>query len=672
MALLDLATGSLVADPAEVATLLEPTADAGALAAAAGGNAGPIAIRFPTFGDGRGISLAVLLRERHGFKGEIRAVGYLIPDLAQFLLRSGFDTAEITDPEQASVWKASVSRIQHNYQRGYRNPLPLRRDASRKEAEALDQRLARVKSLTDRIREMRRKIEGRIVFSTSLGLEDQAILHAIAESGAEIDVFTLDTGRLFPEVLETVELSELRYGVRIRLVAPEAAEVEQLVARDGVFGFRHAVENRKACCEIRKVRPLNRELKGAQGWISGLAARAFRRAGRCEARRLGRGARADQGQSGRRLVDPGPHRLYRRQQRAGEPAACARLRLDRLRALHPRHPAGRASARRPLVVGERGKEGVRLAHEPEPGREGRMTALTSHLKLLEAESIHIFREAAAQFRAPVLLYSIGKDSTVLLHLARKAFWPAKPPFPLLHVDTTWKFRDMIAFRDKTARELGLDLIVHTNHDGLARNINPFDHPPSVYTDVMKTVALRQALDAGGFDAAFGGARRDEEASRAKERVFSFRAAGHRWEPRRQRPEMWQLLNGRLGKGETVRVFPLSNWTEGDVWRYIALEKLDVVPLYFAAERPVVTRNGQLIVVDDERMRLEPGETPVMRKVRFRTLGCWPLTAAIESDAADIDAVVEETLAARVSERAGRLIDHDQAGAMEMKKREGYF
>ena len=217
-----------------------------------------------------------------------------------------------------------------------------------------------------------------------------------------------------------------------------------------------------------------------------------------------------------------------------------------------------------------------------------MTALVSHLKLLEAESIHIFREAAAQFRAPVLLYSIGKDSTVLLHLARKAFWPAKPPFPLLHVDTTWKFRDMIAFRDKTARELGLDLIVHTNHDGLARNINPFDHPPSVYTDVMKTVALRQALDAGGFDAAFGGARRDEEASRAKERVFSFRAAGHRWEPRRQRPEMWQLLNGRLGKGETVRVFPLSNWTEGDVWRYIALEKLDVVPLYFAAERPVVS------------------------------------------------------------------------------------
>ena len=270
MALLDLATGSLVADPAEVATVLEPNADGSALAAAAGGNAGPIAIRFPVFNDGRGISLAVLLRERHGFKGEIRAVGHLIPDLAQFLLRSGFDTAEIADPEQASVWKSSVSHIKHNYQRGYRNLLPLRRDASRKEAGGLDQRLARVKTLTDRIREMRRRIEGRIVFSTSLGLEDQAILHAIAESGAEIDVFTLDTGRLFPEVLETVELSELRYGVRIRLVAPEASEVEQLVARDGVFGFRHAVENRIACCEVRKVRPLNRELNGAQGWISGL------------------------------------------------------------------------------------------------------------------------------------------------------------------------------------------------------------------------------------------------------------------------------------------------------------------------------------------------------------------------------------------------------------------
>ena len=270
MALLDLATGALVSDPIEVATVLEPTADAAALAAAASGNAGPVGIRFPSFGDGRGISLAVLLRERHGFTGEIRAVGYLIPDLAQFLLRSGFDTVEITDPEDASIWKASVSRIKHNYQRGYRNPLPLRRDAMRKEAEALDKRLAQIGTLTDRIREISRRVEGRITFSTSLGLEDQAILHAIAESGVPIDVFTLDTGRLFPEVLETVELSELRYGIRIRLVAPEAAEVEELVARDGVFGFRQSIENRKACCEIHKVRPLNKELKGAQAWITGL------------------------------------------------------------------------------------------------------------------------------------------------------------------------------------------------------------------------------------------------------------------------------------------------------------------------------------------------------------------------------------------------------------------
>jgi sulfate adenylyltransferase subunit 2 len=301
-----------------------------------------------------------------------------------------------------------------------------------------------------------------------------------------------------------------------------------------------------------------------------------------------------------------------------------------------------------------------------------MTASISHLDLLEAESIHIFREAAAQFRRPVLLYSIGKDSTVLLHMARKAFYPQKPPFPLLHVDTTWKFKDMIAFRDKTAKDFGLELIVHTNHDGLAKGINPQDYAPSVYTDVMKTVPLKEALDKYQFDAAFGGARRDEEASRAKERVFSFRAAGHRWDPRRQRPEMWNLLNGRLGAGETVRVFPLSNWTERDVWRYLLREKLEVVPLYFAADRPTVIRNGQILMVDDERFRLKPGEKVVMRKIRFRTLGCYPLTAAVESNAADMQSVVEETLGARTSERQGRLIDHDQTGAMEKKKQEGYF
>jgi len=301
-----------------------------------------------------------------------------------------------------------------------------------------------------------------------------------------------------------------------------------------------------------------------------------------------------------------------------------------------------------------------------------MTLTVSHLDLLEAEAIHIFREAAAQFRKPVLMYSIGKDSTVLLHLARKAFYPQKPPFPLLHVDTTWKFREMIAFRDKTVREFGLDLITYTNQDGLDRNVNPFDFSPSVYTDVMKTAALKQALDAHGSDAAFGGARRDEEASRAKERVFSFRAAGHRWDPRKQRPEMWRLLNGRLGAGESVRVFPLSNWTERDVWRYIQRETLDIVPLYLAAPRPTVERQGQLLVVDDNRLPLLPGETPLVQSVRFRTLGCYPLTAAVRSTAANLDDVVEETLTAKTSERQGRLIDHDQSGAMEKKKQEGYF
>ena len=301
-----------------------------------------------------------------------------------------------------------------------------------------------------------------------------------------------------------------------------------------------------------------------------------------------------------------------------------------------------------------------------------MNAPVSHLDLLEAESIHIFREAAAEFRRPVLMYSIGKDSTVLLHLARKAFWPQKPPFPLLHVDTTWKFREMIAFRDATVKALGLDLLMHTNADGVARGINPIDHAPSIYTDVMKTQALKQALDKYGFDAAFGGARRDEEASRAKERVFSFRSAGHRWDPRKQRPEMWRLLNGRLGSGETARIFPLSNWNEKDIWRYVARENLDVVPLYFAAQRPTILRNGQVLVVAAERLTPAPGERIVERRVRFRTLGCYPLTAAVASKAANITDVVAETLAAKTSERVGRLIDHDQTGAMEKKKQEGYF
>ena len=301
-----------------------------------------------------------------------------------------------------------------------------------------------------------------------------------------------------------------------------------------------------------------------------------------------------------------------------------------------------------------------------------MTAQPVHLKALEAESIYILREVAAQAERPVLLYSIGKDSSVLLHLARKAFYPARLPFPLLHIDTKWKFRDMITFRDATAERFGIELRVHTNQEGLRQNINPFDHGSSGYTQVMKTDALKQALTDGRYDIAIGGARRDEERSRAKERVFSVRGPGHTWDPKRQRPELWHLYNGNLAPGETLRVFPLSNWTELDVWTYILHEQIDVVPLYFAAKRPTVVREGALIVVDDERMRFEPGEQPEMKLVRFRSLGCYPLSAAIESDAASIEDIVTEMRTTRISERAGRLIDQDQDASMEKKKREGYF
>ena len=296
----------------------------------------------------------------------------------------------------------------------------------------------------------------------------------------------------------------------------------------------------------------------------------------------------------------------------------------------------------------------------------------SHLKQLEAESIHIIREVAAEFERPVLLYSIGKDSSVLLQLARKAFHPGPLPFPLLHVDTTWKFRDMIAFRDRIAAELGLDLRVYTNEAGRAANVTPFTYGSRKYTDIMKTQALKDALDKYRFDACFGGARRDEEASRAKERVFSVRDGNHRWEPKSQRPELWNLYNGNINQGEEVRVFPLSNWTELDVWQYVYLEGIEIVPLYFAAPRPVVERDGMLIMVDDERMPLAPHETPEVRSVRFRTLGCYPLSGAIESTAATLPAIIEEMLLARHSERQGRLIDHDASGSMERKKREGYF
>ena len=298
--------------------------------------------------------------------------------------------------------------------------------------------------------------------------------------------------------------------------------------------------------------------------------------------------------------------------------------------------------------------------------------MSEHLKQLEAESIYIFREAAAQFERPVLLYSIGKDSSVLLHLALKAFAPGKLPFPLLHVDTTWKFKEMIQFRDQTAKRLGLELIVHTNQEGLDQGIGPFSHGSRVHTDVMKTQALRQALDKGQYDGIFGGARRDEEGSRAKERVFSFRNTHHQWDPKGQRPELWQLYNGRLQPGESMRIFPLSNWTELDVWLYILQEQIPVVPLYFAKERPVVERQGTWLMVDDERMPLEPGERPQNRMIRFRTLGCYPLTGGIDSTAQSVEELLEEMLQSRSSERQGRLIDQDQVGSMEKKKREGYF
>jgi sulfate adenylyltransferase subunit 2 len=299
-------------------------------------------------------------------------------------------------------------------------------------------------------------------------------------------------------------------------------------------------------------------------------------------------------------------------------------------------------------------------------------ATLTHLDRLEAESIHIMREVVAETDNPVMLYSIGKDSAVMLHLALKAFYPAKPPFPLLHVDTTWKFREMITFRDETVKRLGLELLVHINPDGVAAGIGPFTHGSAIHTDVMKTQALKQALEKWNFDAAFGGARRDEEKSRAKERIFSFRSAQHRWDPRQQRPELWRLYNARKHKGESIRIFPLSNWTELDVWQYIYLHNIPIVPLYFAQERLVVERDGMLILFDDDRMPLKPGEKPELRKIRFRTLGCYPLTGAIDSEAETLSAIIEEMLVTTMSERQGRVIDHDATASMEKKKQEGYF
>jgi len=333
----------------------------------------------------------------------------------------------------------------------------------------------------------------------------------------------------------------------------------------------------------------------------------------------------------------------------------------------PVAPRGRGIKRREDPAGEKN---IKHLSEGSPAYS-RLAPLT-HLQQLEAETIHIMREVVAEAANPVMLYSIGKDSSVMLHIAQKAFYPSKPPFPLLHVDTTWKFRDMYAFRDRTAAELGMELIVHINPEGKKMGINPFVHGSAIHTDVMKTQGLKQALDQHKFDAAFGGARRDEEKSRAKERIFSFRSAQHRWDPKNQRPELWNLYNMRVNPGESIRVFPLSNWTELDVWQYIYLEKIPVVPLYFSKERPVVERDGTLIMVDDERMPLGDGEVPALKKVRFRTLGCYPLTGAIESTADTMPAIIQEMLLAKTSERQGRVIDFDSSASMERKKQEGYF
>ena len=323
-------------------------------------------------------------------------------------------------------------------------------------------------------------------------------------------------------------------------------------------------------------------------------------------------------------------------------------------------------------MGGRGTvQGRRVVSPGWPRLESMSTPLT-HLQRLEAESIHILREVVAETERPVMLYSIGKDSATMLHLARKAFYPAPLPFPLLHVDTTWKFRDMYAMRERVAQQAGVQLLVFQNPDALAQNINPFDHGSSLHTDIWKTQGLKMALDQHGFDAAFGGARRDEEKSRAKERIISMRSAGHQWDPKNQRPELWRLYNARKRQGESVRAFPISNWTELDVWQYIHLENIPVVPLYFAAERPVVQRGGTLIMVDDDRFRLLPGELPVMKKVRFRTLGCYPLTGAVASSAGTLPEVIQEMLLATTSERQGRMIDHDGAASMEKKKQDGYF
>jgi sulfate adenylyltransferase subunit 2 len=546
--------------------------------------------------------------------------------------------------------------------------------------------------LPERLMTARRAIGGRIVFTTSFGIEDQAITHVVFTAGLDIDVVTFDTGRLFPETLDVWGDTERRYGRQIRAFCPDRDGVERIVERDGVGGFRRSLEGRLACCAVRKVQPLGRALAGASAWITGL--------------------RADQSPERAQISCAGFDLQYRIIKlnplfdwTRDRVVAFLRDRGVPYNLLHDRGflSIGCAPCTRAVAPGETERAGRWWWEQEEktecglhasrpgcrsgpalsqdasalseasarPADRGCSSAL-KHLQQVEAESIHIIREAVAQSDNPVMLYSIGKDSSVLLHLAEKAFYPGKLPFPLLHIDTTWKFRDMIAFRDKVARRPGRELIVHVNASGFARGIGPISHGSAIHTDVMKTQALRQALDKYRFDAALGGARRDEESSRAKERVFSFRNGHHYWDPKRQRPEPWRLYNGLKRKGESIRVFPLSNWTELDIWLYIHQEQIPVVPLYFAAARPVVHRRGMLIMVDDDRLPLEDGEQPEIRTIRFRTLGCYPLSGAVESTATTVAEIIGETLHCHFSERHGRGIDHDSAASMERKKREGYF
>ena len=524
---------------------------------------------------------------------------------------------------------------------------------------------------TDTLRQAAAQYEGNLVFATSFGAEDQVLTHMISHLGLNIPLATLDTGRLFPETYELWARTEEIYGIRIIPYFPVAEEVENMILDKGVNLFRNSMEYRHECCNIRKLRPLERLLAGKKAWICGLrSTQSITR----------KGLHITENDEANGIIKINPLANW------SEEDVWNYIRAYGV-PYNPLHDAGFPSigcacCTRSVKRTEDVRDGrwwwekkehreCGLHRKPKTYKMNSIYRL-SQLKQLEAESIHIFRDAISQFENPVLLYSIGKDSSVLVHLAKKAFYPGRLPFKLLHIDSTFKFREMIEFRDRFVQENDLDLIVHSNQEGIAAGVNPFTYGSRKYTDIMKTQALIQALTAGKYDAVFGGARRDEEKSRAKERIFSFRDKFNQWDPKNQRPELWNIYNGRINPGESVRIFPLSNWTELDIWQYIRLEKIQVVDLYFSKPRPIVERDGSLIMADDNRLPLKPGETPQMRTVRFRTLGCYPLTGAIESTARTVEEIVAEMLETRLSERSSRIIDHDGDASMEQKKREGYF